>query len=82
MRDTGGPGDADLRVTTGIVEGIDVVLEDRVVVMEGDEELMAVGEVEGLDADTTSDSAKSGEGSEELVDVVESLLEEVTGGSS
>ena len=60
-------------------------MEDRDVVMEGEDGLIAVGQVEGLvrlDADTTSDSAKSGDGSEELVDVVESLLEEVTGGSS
>jgi len=80
LRDTGGPGDADLRATTGIVKGIGVVLEDRDVVMEGDDGLMAVGEVEGLD--TMGDSAKSDDGPEELVDVVESLLEEVTGGSS
>ena len=42
---------------------------------------VTTGIVKGIGV-TTSDSAKSGDGSEELVDVVESLLEEVTGGSS
>lgn len=82
MRDTGGPGEEDLRVRTGIVKGIGVVLEDRVVGREIDDDgLMAVGEVKTLDDDTTGDSTNSGEGSEELVDV-ESLLDEATGGSS
>jgi len=82
LRDTGGPGEEDLRVRTGIVKGIGVVLEDRVVGREIDDDgLMAVGEVKTLDDDTTGDSTNSGEGSEELVDV-ESLLDEATGGSS
>ena len=81
MRDTGGPGEADLRVTTGIAKGNGVVLEDTDVDRESDDGLMAIGEIKTLDADTTEDSADSGVGSEELVDV-ESLLEEATGGSS
>ena len=69
-------------MTTGIVKGIDVVLEDRVVGREIDDDgLTAVGEIKILDADTTGDSGNSGEGSAELVDV-ESLLDEATGGSS
>ena len=62
----------------GIVKGIGVVLEDGNVDMEGDDGLVAVGEIKTLDADTTGDPSK---GSEILVDV-ESLLEEATGGSS
>lgn len=81
MRETGGPGEADMRVTTGIVKGIGVVLEVRDVDREGGSELVAVGESDTLDADTTGDSVNSGKGSEELVDV-ESLLEEATGRSS
>ena len=68
-------------MTTGIVKGIGVILGDRDVDIEEDDRLMAVGEIKTLDADTTGDSANSGKGSEELVDV-ESLLEEATGGSS
>ena len=82
LRDTGGPGEVDFRVTTVIAKGIGVVLEVGDVDRESDDGLMAVGEVETLDADTTGDSANSGEGSEDIVDVVESLLEEATGGSS
>ena len=81
MRDTGGPGEADLRVTTGTANGNGVVLEDMDVDRESDDGLMAVGEIKTLGADTTDDSSNSGVGSEELVDV-ESLLEEATGESS
>ena len=81
MRDTGGPGEADLRVTTGTAKGNGVVLEEMDVDRESDDGLMAVGEIKTLGADTTDDSSNSGVGSEELVDV-ESLLEEATGGSS
>ena len=66
----------------GIVKGIGVVLEDRDVDRENDDGLVVVGEINTFDADTTGVSANSGKGSEELVDVVESLLEEATGGSS
>lgn len=62
----------------GIVKSIGVVLEDGNVDMEGDDGLVAVGEIKTLDADTTGDPGK---GSDVLVDV-ESLLEEATGGSS
>jgi hypothetical protein len=68
-------------VTTGNVKGTGVVLGDKDVDTEGDDGLVAVGEIKTLDADTTVDSPDSGEGSEELVDV-DSLLEEATGGSS
>ena len=81
MRDTGG-GEADLRVTTGIVNAIVVVLGDRDVDRECDNGFVAVGEIKTLVvAATAGDSANSGKGSEELVDV-ESLLEEATGESS
>ena len=70
-----------MRVTTGIVKGIGVVLEEKDVGREGDDGLVVVGEIKTLDADTTGDSTDSAKGSEEPDDV-ESLLEEATGESS
>lgn len=82
MRDTGGPGEADLRVTTGIVKGVvGIALEDKDV-DRGDDGLVTVGEFITFDVDATGKSVDSGEGAGELVDVASLLEEEAAGGSS
>lgn len=80
LRVTWGPGEADFRVTTGIVKDVGAALEDKDV-DRGDDGLVVVGEFDTFGVDATCESIESGNGTEELVDVV-SLLEEATGGSS
>ena len=67
-------------MTTGIVKGTGVDLEDRDVDRQ-DDGFVTVGKFKSLDVDAAGVSADSGNGSDELVGVV-SLLEDATGGSS